>query len=283
MLVSQKKLLFGWAIFALCVGTLSTWLYRVMAVDPLAILNATSKTPVTSLPDFERYQDVNEKKQAFFNFLRPIIKEQNDFIRAQRVQVKQYAEQFKQGKVFTEQDIAILQAYAEAYHIDEQDVDADFFAVLVRRVDVIPPSLALAQAAIESGWGTSRFAKEGNNLFGHWCFSEGCGFVPLSRDNNKAHEVAKFDSVNEAVRKYMRNLNAYYPYTPMREIRLSNRAEQQVITGLALIHGLIDYSEMKDKYITKVVRMIKQNKLSQYDNAVAVEKELTDQSGGAFD
>lgn len=271
MAVSQKRLLIGLALLTLVVGAL---FYRMTMTEPLAVLNATSKAPVTSLPDFEQYQDIKAKKQAFFDFLRPIIKEQNDFIRAQRVQVSQYAEQFKQGNTFSEQDLEVLQAYAEAYDLDEQPFEADFFAVLLRRVDVIPPSLALAQAAIESGWGSSRFAKEGNNLFGHWCFSKGCGFVPLGRDDNKYHEVAKFKTVNEAVRKYMRNLNAYHPYTPMRQIRLAQRTQQQAVTGLVLIHGLLDYSQMKDQYIAKVVRMIKQNKLTRYDDAIAV----TDQS-----
>ena len=232
---------------------------------PLANLNATSAAPVTSVPDFTNYADVKEKKQAFFDFLYPIINEQNQFIRAQRTEVKQLKTQFETQGSLSEEHTQLLMAYAQAYHIEEQPVSDALFALLLRRVDVIPPSLALAQAAIESGWGTSRFAQQGNNLFGHWCFSKGCGFVPASRDGDKNHEVAKFGTVNEAVRKYMRNLNAYHPYVPMRDIRLNHRETQTSITGTALAKGLIDYSELKEQYIFKVNRMIKQNKLTQYD------------------
>ena len=234
---------------------------------PLATLEATSASPVTSVPDFTHYADVKEKKQAFFDFLHPIIIEQNQFIRAQRTEVKQLKTQFEAEGSLSQEHTQLLMAYAEAYHIEEQPVSDELFTLLLRRVDVIPPSLAMAQAAIESGWGTSRFAQQGNNLFGHWCFSKGCGFVPAARDGDKSHEVAKFDTVNEAVRKYMRNLNAYHPYVPMRDIRLNHRKTQAPITGTALAKGLIDYSELKEQYIFKVDRMIKQNKLTQYDKA----------------
>ena len=234
---------------------------------PLATLKATSAAPVTSVPDFTNYADVKEKKQAFFDFLHPIITEQNQFIRAQRAEIKQLKTQFETEGSLSSEHTQVLMAYAEAYHIEEQPVSDALFALLLRRVDVIPPSLAMAQAAIESGWGTSRFAQQGNNLFGHWCFSKGCGFVPAARDGDKSHEVAKFGTVNEAVRKYMRNLNAYHPYVPMRDIRLTHRETQAPITGLALAKGLIDYSELKEQYIFKVDRMIKQNKLTQYDKA----------------
>ena len=228
-------------------------------------LKARTSSPVTSVPDFTQYADVKEKKQAFFDFLYPIVVEQNTFIREQRAQVKRIKSRFEQQETLSEKDTQLLMSYAKAYHIDEQPISDDFFNLLLRRVDVIPASLALAQAAIESGWGGSRFAQQGNNLFGHWCFSKGCGFVPASRDGNKSHEVAKFQTVNEAVRKYMRNLNAFHPYTPMRDIRVEKRNDDEPITGPALVDGLIDYSEMKEEYTQKVIQMIRQNKLTRYD------------------
>ncbi|KGE03047.1 hypothetical protein HRUBRA_02364 [Pseudohaliea rubra DSM 19751] len=127
-------------------------------------------------------------------------------------------------------------------------------------MDVIPPGLALAQAAKESGWGRSRFAVEGNNLFGQWCFDPGCGIVPARRPEGSRHEVAAFDSVDEAIRRYMNNLNTHERYAPFRERRAALRARDTVLTGPALVAGLLGYSERGEVYLDELRAMMRQNR-----------------------
>jgi Bax protein len=137
--------------------------------------------------------------------------------------------------------------------------------VLLRRADIVPASLAIAQAANESAWGTSRFAKLGNNFFGQWCFSKGCGIVPKSRDTNKNHEVADFRSPADSVESYMLNLNTHDAYKPLRKIRQSLREEDKAVTGVALSYGLGKYSERGDEYGKEIREMISFNKLAVLD------------------
>ncbi len=135
----------------------------------------------------------------------------------------------------------------------------------MRRVNVIPPSLALAQAANESGWGTSRFAREANNYFGQWCYETGCGLVPARRDKNKTHEVAAFESPKESVGRYINNLNSNRAYQSLRDIRSRLIANNEPVTGYALAAGLNRYSERGADYVSELRAMIDYNKLSQFD------------------
>jgi Bax protein len=135
---------------------------------------------------------------------------------------------------------------------------------------VVPPSLALSQAANESAWGTSRFARSGHNYFGQWCFTTGCGVVPRHRTAGKQHEVAVFASPAAAVASYLHNLNSHPAYQRLREIRLQQRQQHQVVSGLALAAGLEKYSERGEDYIRELRAMIRHNRLSQYDQQVVV-------------
>lgn len=150
------------------------------------------------------------------------------------------------------------------YLIDSESTDV-ILQSLLKRIDIIPPSLVLAQAAIESGWGTSRFAKNANNLFGQWCFSKGCGLIPKARTTGKAHEVAKFDSVNESIRSYLKNLNSFHRYEKFRTLRSKSSIKDTGKGVLTLLPGLEPYSEQGKLYIKKVSKMIKQNKLQRFD------------------
>jgi Bax protein len=136
---------------------------------------------------------------------------------------------------------------------------------LLRRVDAIPASLALAQSANESAWGTSRFAKDGSNFFGQWCYDAGCGLVPSKRNAGASHEVAVFDSPEESVASYLLNLNTNRAYTELRSIRASLRARNKEISGEALAAGLRKYSERGDAYVKELRSMIRYDDLGQYD------------------
>jgi Bax protein len=131
---------------------------------------------------------------------------------------------------------------------------------------VIPPSLVLAQAANESAWGTSRFARRGNNLFGQWCFSQGCGLVPRGRVEGASHEVASFSSPYRSVRSYIQNLNRHPTYQLLRDIRLKARNRDDIASGPSLAAGLLGYSERGEDYVEEIRNMIRHNNLDYYDD-----------------
>ena len=229
----------------------------------LPSLTPDDSSDINSLPNFSSYTNTQKKKQAFFDFLFPIVVEENLFVMQIRTQLKKLEHENKLQALNSEEQEWLGQLQSD-YLIESDDTQA-IIQSLLEQIDIIPPSLVLAQAAIESGWGTSRFAKKGNNLFGHWCFSEGCGLVPRARTEGEAHEVAKFASVNESIRSYLKNLNSFYRYEKFRTLRSQSTLKQTGNGVLKLLPGLEAYSEQGNLYIKKVSNMIKQNKLQRFD------------------
>lgn len=155
---------------------------------------------------------------------------------------------------------------AEKYRVDPKNKSPQQIKEsLLKRIDIIPPSLALAQAANESSWGTSRFAKQAYNLYGQWCYSEGCGLVPNQRAEGMTHEIRKFKNPTASVKSYMRNLNSHPAFKGLREIRAELRQAKQPIEGRKLSAGLRSYSERKDAYIKDINNMMTFNKLANLD------------------
>jgi len=200
-------------------------------------------------PDFDKIQDVNQRKQAFFEYLLPEINKQNE-------EIIQLRHDIKTGKInsFKLKDIY------RYYRVKEDDIDA-----LLNRVDVVPASLVLAQGAYESNWGRSRFSKHYHNFFGLWCFKKGCGVIPLKRDKNDTHEVAKFSSLSKGLEYYLRSINRNSAYQTLRKIRKNKRDKKLPITGIALAEGLENYAEIGYEYVETVQSIIRYNKLSEYD------------------
>jgi Bax protein len=132
-------------------------------------------------------------------------------------------------------------------------------------VDIVPISLALAQAATESGWGTSRFVIEGNNLFGEWCYEPGCGLTPLRRDEGRSHEVRSFTRPAQSVESYVRNINTHEKYRSFRLLREQMRKEERELSGLELAGELTQYSERRGAYVEEVREMIRFNNLEDND------------------
>ena len=139
--------------------------------------------------------------------------------------------------------------------------------VLMRRVDTVPASLALAQAAEESGWGTSRFAQEGNALFGQWTTAEGEGLVPRRREAEASHKVRVFDELHDAVAAYLHNLNTHRAYRQFRLTRAEQRAESGRLDSVALVEDLKSYSERGEDYVASIKTIIRVNRLRQLDQA----------------
>ena len=213
------------------------------------------------LPDFSTYRDTTEKKAAFFSFLYPRIVLANSRILIER----EYLESLAGKDELSKSELTWLKNQAERLRVDEEPASEDMFRRLRNRLDVIPPSLILAQAANESAWGTSRFALKGNNLFGQWCFSKGCGLVPQSRAEGASHEVADFSSPYLSVRSYIQNLNRHPTYQLLRDIRLKARNSGDFAGGSRLAAGLLGYSERGEDYVEEIRSMISYNNLDYYD------------------
>ncbi|WP_257293847.1 glucosaminidase domain-containing protein [Endozoicomonas sp. YOMI1] len=217
---------------------------------------------VVTIPDFSSMVDVKTKKSAFFGFLLPMVQKENDTILQNRQRIMALSCQSE----LTDKDRSWLADMGRKYRMRDVSVyDELFFAELLTFVDIIPASLALAQSANETAWGTSRFARQGNNFFGQWCFSPGCGIVPEARPEGETYEVQKFEDVAASVRAYMHNLNTNHQYRAMRKLREQRRVSQEPVTGADLAYGLRAYSIRGEEYIEELLSMINSNKLLQYD------------------
>jgi Bax protein len=216
-----------------------------------------------SPPDFREFEAGAERKQAFFSYFLPLIDERNDELLVLREELKELSDERDKLSFFERRQVAEL---ASTYNVEDFSLnDPAVWNTLLRRIDVVPPSLALAQAANESAWGTSRFAREGNNFYGQWCFIEGCGVVPSAREDGANHEVAGFDSAKESVEGYMHNLNYHPAYKLLRSIRAGLREREESITGLEVVAGLESYSERGEAYIEELSSMIRFNSLDEHD------------------
>lgn len=215
----------------------------------------------SNIPDFSTYKDVNKKKNDFFAFLLPKIKYANDNILKERRQVFALKSALPN---LSSSDVSVLNKLKEKYEVSLTNHQEAINALLIR-VDIIPAPLALAQAANESAWGTSRFAQQGNNLFGQWCYVKGCGIIPKQRQGEQRHEVAKFDGIQDSIASYMRNLNSQAAYEKLRTLRADARDDEDIITGLELAKGLWAYSIRREAYVHEIQAMIKQNGLQQYN------------------
>lgn len=213
------------------------------------------------MPDFSQHEAVGDKKDAFFGYMFPRLGLANLRIQAARA----YAERLSEKETLSDGERDWLNERAKQLRIDPEDKQA-LFSGLERRLDIIPASMVLAQAANESSWGSSRFARRGNNLFGQWCFTEGCGLVPNSRPDGMNHEVKVFSSPYESIRGYLTNLNRHDAYRGIRERRAELRRDGQFPGGVALAGGLQAYSERGQAYVEEIRSMIHFNDLQRYDD-----------------
>ena len=262
----------GWGIAGLAVLCAAVAILAYLLVRPSA--PAVPAMPVMpampTVPDFAAIVDVSERKAAFFTFLVGPVEDENARIRAQRREVLAIRRHILADTL----DTAVrsqLAALAAEYRLPSEGPPLATTNQLLRRIDVVPVDLALVQAAIESGWGRSRFAMLGNNLFGTRCFRRGCGFVPAQRPAGEVYEVRRFRSIEEAVVAYIHNFNTHAGYVEFRRLRAALRNDQKPVTGTALADTLGIYSTRGQDYIDQVVTMI-----GQYHA-------LTDPSGGPGD
>lgn len=213
-----------------------------------------------TLPKFGKIRDVNKKKKTFFNFLRPEVVKENNRILVLRQQVIAINNKLIANESLSEDEQSLMASLVTRYKIKNAPTLSNKVKQLLTKVDIVPTALVLVQAANESAWGTSRFARIGLNFFGIWCFKKGCGMVPNSRDEGLDHEVAAFTSVEKAVKHYLYNINTNQAYRVFRSIRAQLHANSQPLTAEVLATGLLPYSERGSDYVLEISEMIRHNK-----------------------
>jgi len=216
----------------------------------------------------EQYADqltTVDKKKYFFFMLAPMVLRANESIARQRA----YVTSLRERAIWSSQEQQRLAEIAAEYGVnapaDPRDNPA--FEQLLRRVDVVPASLAMAQAAIESGWGTSRFAAKGNALFGQWSWGNDAMAPERVRTELGNYGVRAFKTPFESITAYMHNLNTNAAYQPLRQARAQTRKMGKSLSGYKLAAGLIKYSERGQDYVDEVRALIRVNGLSETDKA----------------
>ena len=213
---------------------------------------------LTKLPkDLKTLGDTKKKRELFIKIILPLILDENNKITEDRKKLFKIL-----GKNFnTVGERVWLKRRFKEYKIEDQDL-----AKLKMRMDIIPVSIAIAQAANESGWGTSRFALEGNALFGQWTWSKK-GISPKNKDPDQSHKILQFQILKASVRAYKNNLNTHNAYKEFREVRAQLRQEDRQIIGLDLTKYIKNYAAIGEKYVTIIEGIIEQNSLTDFDKA----------------
>ena len=201
--------------------------------------------------------DTKKRKEMFIKIVLPLIVKENNKIRIDRKRL--FTILGKNSNTNIEKKW--LEKKYKQYGVRQNDL-----STLKIRMDEIPVSLAIAQAAKETGWGTSRFAQEGNALFGQWTWSRE-GLKPKEAEENRGHKVMKFNVLQASVRAYQRNLNTHSSYKEFRKARAELRDEGQSLDSIKLSKYLDEYAETGKKYVEVLQKIIKQNNLKDFDDA----------------
>tara|TARA_B100001094_G_scaffold157181_1_gene152153 strand:- start:1533 stop:2609 length:1077 start_codon:yes stop_codon:yes gene_type:complete len=213
---------------------------------------------LTLLPnEIKMIESTKKRKEFFIQIVLPLVLKENNNIKLDRKRL--FGIINKSNNTTLEKKW--LEKKYKQYGIPSKDL-----SILKIRMDEVPVSLAIAQAAKETGWGTSRFAQEGNALFGQWTWS-GEGLKPKDADKNQGHKVMKFNVLQASVRAYQRNLNTHSSYKEFRQARAQLRDQGKPLDSLKLAEYLNEYAETGNEYVEVLQKIIKQNELKDFDDA----------------
>ena len=213
---------------------------------------------LTLLPqEIKKIENTRKRKEFFIQIVLPLILKENNNIKLDRKRLFSIINKSNNSSL----EKKWLDKKYKQYGVPSKDL-----SILKVRMDEIPVSLAIAQAAKETGWGTSRFAQEGNALFGQWTWS-GEGLKPKDADKDQGHKVMRFNVLQASVRAYQRNLNTHSSYKEFRQARAKLRDQGKKLDSLVLVQYLDAYAEIGEQYVNVLQKIIKQNNLKDFDDA----------------
>ncbi|MDF1722796.1 MAG: glucosaminidase domain-containing protein [Minwuia sp.] len=253
------------------IAAASGWESRKLAYDLAAVRKGDAAVPavfVSRLPEeLREIDDVRAMKRTFIRIVLPLILESNARLLAKRQQLMTLQSRLvrQDGELSAEQRNWLAEL-SDDYRVDAGEPEMQISGLL-QRIDVVPPSLALAQAVTESGWGRSRFALRGNALYGQRTWSEGDGIVPRERADGASYEVRAFRSLLQSVQGYMRNINRHDAYDELRDRRAALRRAGKPVDGWTLAAGLTRYAETGQEYVEMLRTIIEVNRFRDFDDA----------------
>ncbi|MCK5293269.1 MAG: glucosaminidase domain-containing protein [Arcobacteraceae bacterium] len=214
--------------------------------------------------EYYKIKDTKKMKQYFISYILDITKKENNKILRDRYFIKNIYPNISRIPKYS-RNYKRFESITKRYKLSNKSTFKDY----LKTIDVIPNSLVIAQAIVESGWGKSRFTKQANNIFGQWTWS-GKGLTPINRDAGKKHMIKIFPSIKDSVKGYMINLNLGWGYKEFRTLRVKIRKNRKEPTGIVLSDTLINYSQKREKYVKILKNLIKRNKLIQYDRYLSL-------------
>lgn len=227
-------------------------------------LNDVSEVPrvyIKRVPKgLKELASVEERKRLFLRIMLPLAMRVNEEISARRERLMSIQTKAISGIPVNANDQEWVENLMKRYRVTDGGITA-----LLERIDEIPTSLILAQSAEESGWGTSRFVRSGNALFGQWAWGDENGIVPKGREEGKTHVIKAFGSLMDSVRAYARNINSHPAYQSLRERRAALRAEGKPVSGWDLAETLTKYSERGEEYVDSLHAIMRANNLTDLD------------------
>jgi Bax protein len=237
---------------------------ETIALDGSAYDEVGLMVTLVPAPNFASISLSDTRKQAFIAQLLPLISQENAKIVSQRKEAVRLYALWQKGKLSLQQKEWLVDVATDyEVEVERKGFSLSFWQNLLHRLDSIPPSLVLTQAAVETGWGTSRLVKDANNFFGIMCFRAGCGIASAGSSG----EFRRFTNARDSVSAYMRILNTKGAYRSARMERMRNRLLGEVPSGLALAKTLLNYSELGQRYVNFLIKIMQENQLEDYDGA----------------
>lgn len=209
-------------------------------------------------------ETLGPKQSTFIKQMVPIIRTANREVLNERQKLLQLHQQWQSNPTLSAAQQQWLSKLADRYKTTSPTTETEWQA-LIAQVDTMPVSLVLAQAINESAWGKSRFAREGNNYFGRWCYKTGCGIVPLKRTSGASHEVKKFPTELASVEDYLQNINSHTAYQDLRARRQKLEQQGKAVHGVDMADSLTKYSTRGKAYVADIKAIIKKYDLAQFD------------------
>ena len=236
-------------------------LFENLKYDLKSIRLGQSVKPIylTKLPkDLKKIKSTNKRKETFIKIVMPLILIENEKIIEDRN---------KLFKILSKQSNSMGEKVWLKRRFKDYDIKGEDISELKLRLDIIPTSIAIAQAAKESGWGTSRFALEGNAMYGQWTWG-GDGIEPSQKDKKKEHKILKFPKLQSSVSAYMKNLNTHRGYSEFRKERSKIREKNKTVEGIDLVKYLYNYAQTGSEYVKILKKIIEQNDLTDFDSSI---------------